>query len=94
MNQDDIEKRPVLPGVRRKEEKIRYVLSLDHEQRLQDWHYHADVPDKERFLTINDATRDLAKMIMTLTPPGRSQSIALTDLESVRMRANQAIVLE
>lgn len=74
--------------------RIRYVLSKKQMERLEGWHYHADTKDPERFKIINNATRDLAKLIMELTPEGRPQSIALTDLETVRMRANQAIVYE
>ncbi len=72
-----------------------YQITEEQQKRLDQWHYHrANVTQSERFEKINNATRDLAKMIMELTPQGRSQSIALTHLEDVRMRANAAIVLD
>jgi hypothetical protein len=85
-----------LKGKTMSEEKkqIRYPLTERQEYRLKDWHYHGNVPDSHRFVLINDATRALARLIMELTPPTRNQSIALTELESVRMRANAAIAVD
>ena len=74
---------------------MKYNITFAQQKRLDQWHYHrANVTQSERFQIINDATRDLAKLLMELTPEGRSQSIALTHLEDVRMRANAAIVLD
>lgn len=54
--------------------------------------YHPPTDDQaERYELINSWTRSYAKLIRDLTPPGREQSLALTALEEVRMRANQAI---
>jgi hypothetical protein len=44
-----------------------------------------------RYKRINDACRDLAELIIDTTPYSREQSLALTALDDVRMRANQAI---
>lgn len=73
---------------------VRYELSGRHEETLEHWHYHGDVEDVARFTKINNTTRDLAEMIMHMTPPGRNQSLALTALEDVRMRANAAIAVD
>lgn len=73
----------------------KYNLDHDQQLRLDKWHYHnPKVSQPERFETINNSTRDLARMIMELTPKGRQQSLALTHLEDVRMRANASIVLD
>jgi len=73
----------------------KYEINPEMQRRLDQWHYHRpNIGQPERFQTINNATRDLARLIMELTPPGRQQSIALTHLEDVRMRANSAIVLD
>jgi hypothetical protein len=41
--------------------------------------------------TINEAVVELAVLIEQLTPASRNQSLALTALEDVSMRANRAI---
>lgn len=74
--------------------KVRYELTAHQKDRLSHWHYHGAVDDTERFKLLNDKTKELAEMIMTMTPPGRNQAIALTDLEMVRMRANAAIAVD
>jgi hypothetical protein len=76
------------------DDKIRYELLDEQKKRLANWHYHGDTKDPERFKLINNKTKELAEMIMMMTPHGRNQSIALTDLESVRMRANAAIAVD
>jgi hypothetical protein len=51
-------------------------------------------PNEERanyHKLINEEVKSLAYRILDLTPEGREQSLALTALEEVRMRANQAI---
>ena len=74
--------------------QVRYPLTEQLKERLAHWHYHGNVDDTERFKLINDKTKELAEMIMVMTPPSRNQSIALTELESVRMRANAAIAVD
>ena len=73
---------------------VRYKLTGAQKERLSHWHYHGNVDDTQRFKLINDKTKELAEMVMTMTPEGRNQSIALTELESVRMRANAAIAVD
>ena len=73
---------------------VRYDLTAHQEERLNHWHYHGIVDDTKRFQQINDKTKELAEMIMRMTPPGRNQALALTDLEMVRMRANAAIAVD
>lgn len=87
--------RRALFGEIKKETSMQYELSTEQQKRLDKWHYHRpNIGQPERFQKINDATRELARMIMELTPPGRQQALALTHLEDVRMRANSAIVLD
>lgn len=44
-----------------------------------------------KYARINLLTKNMAHELVALTPEGREQSLALTALEEVRMRANQAI---
>lgn len=46
---------------------------------------------KEAVATLREHIVALAAQIEELTPPGRNQSLALTALEDVQMRANRAI---
>lgn len=46
---------------------------------------------KEAVAVLRDHIVALAAQIEELTPPGRNQSLALTALEDVQMRANRAI---
>lgn len=72
-----------------------YDINPEQQKRLDQWHYHrANVKQTERFELINKATKELAQILMIYCPPGRSQSLALTHLEDVRMRANASIVLD
>lgn len=73
--------------------EVRYELSRQDQERLDQWHYHGEVPDTQRFVDINDKTRELARFLMRRCPPGRHLSLALTALEDVRMRANAAIAV-
>lgn len=74
---------------------MKYELSANDQHRLEHWHYHrANVSQCARFEEINNATRDVAKLIMERCPPGRQLDLALTHLEDVRMRANASIVLD
>lgn len=47
----------------------------------------------ERYERIRAGARNFAMLIVHLTPPSREQSLALTALEDVVMRANQSIAL-
>lgn len=75
------------------QEVIRYELSEADKKRIEQWHYHGSVPDTQRFKDINDKTRELAKFMMERCPPSRQLSLALTELEMVRMWANAAIAV-
>jgi len=54
--------------------------------------YHAPKPGQpERYQRIRDKAKELALLIVELTPHSREQSIALTELETSVMFANAAI---
>ena len=75
------------------QDKVRYELNEQQKDRLKHWHYHGNVKDTDRFVQINDKTKELAQLIMELTPVSRQQSSALTNLELVRMWGNAAIAV-
>lgn len=58
--------------------------------------YHPPRDDKARdnHAKVSELTLDLALELAELCPEGRQLSLALTDLESVRMRANAAIAVD
>ena len=45
----------------------------------------------ERYIEIRAAAKELAYIIVTVSPPSREQSVALTLLDQVVMEANAAI---
>jgi hypothetical protein len=56
--------------------------------------YHA--PNEKQvgqYARINEATKAYAKVLLEECPSGRELSIALTDLQLVRMTANMAIAV-
>lgn len=54
--------------------------------------YHAPRGDQQpRYAALRDRARELALMIVDLTPISREQSLALTKLEECIMHANSAI---
>lgn len=56
--------------------------------------YHGAGPDQaKRYEFIRARARAFAQVIVTLTPPSREQSLAITALEEAVMRANQAIAV-
>ena len=56
--------------------------------------YHAPKDDQaERYEAIRKAGKEMAWVIFSLTPTSREQSLSITALEEVVMRANQAIAL-
>ena len=70
----------------------KYQLSKEDQARLEEWHYHKPFGDQfERYDLINNATRNLALLIMENCPFSRQRQTALTELEFVRMSANAAI---
>ena len=57
-----------------------------------DFSYHTPKDDQAvRYQAIRDMAKQLAYMILELTPPSREQSSALTRLEEAVMHANAAI---
>lgn len=56
--------------------------------------YHGAGPDQaKRYEFMRARARAFAQVIVTLTPPSREQSLAITALEEAVMRANQAIAV-
>lgn len=54
--------------------------------------YHKPNPDQpERYVSIRAKAKELAELIVTVSPPSREQSVAITELESCVMWANAAI---
>lgn len=54
--------------------------------------YHAPKEDQpQRYVQLRAKAKELAELIVKLTPSSREQSLALTDLESAVMWANSAI---
>lgn len=54
--------------------------------------YHSPQPDQiPRYGELRDAGKTLAVLILTLVPPSREQSVAITRLEEVIMWANKGI---
>lgn len=70
-----------------------YPLSDQDMQDLQNrFTYHAPKADQpERYVKLRDKALELAILIKENTPVGRQQSLALTALEEVTMRANASI---
>lgn len=58
-----------------------------------DFTYHAPVDEEQvrRYALIRAKAKELAKLFVSLVPPGREQSKALTDLEQSVMFANAGI---
>ena len=70
-----------------------YELSVDQEKRLDtDFVYHPSSADQvRRYELIREQARAYAELLMTLCPPSRELSLALTELENTVMWANAAI---
>lgn len=62
-------------------------------QRIErDFTYHAPKPgQQERYQALREKAKELALLIVELTPTSREQSLALTQLEYASMMANAAI---
>lgn len=71
----------------------KYDIDAKMETRLEnDFRYHAPKDDQqERYITIREAAKTLAKVICENSPVSREQSVALTHLDQVVMNANAAI---
>lgn len=70
-----------------------YQIDPIMQKRLDnDYVYHAPKGDQQdRYIMLRDAGKQMAELIVTLTPPSREQSVALTHLDQVIMNANAAI---
>lgn len=70
-----------------------YILTDQDKQDLVNrFTYHTPKPDQpDRYQKLRDQALLLALMIKEQTPVGRQQSLSLTALEEVIMRANAAI---
>lgn len=54
--------------------------------------YHAPKPgQQEKYVELREKAKELALLIVKLTPRSREQSLALTELETASMWANAAI---
>lgn len=54
--------------------------------------YHAPKPgQQERYVSLRDKAKELALLIVELTPASREQSVAITELETAVFWANAAI---
>lgn len=71
----------------------RYPLTPQAEERIeQAFMYHPPKGDQQnRYEYLRWSARDFARSILTMTPPGREQALALTKLEECVMFANAAI---
>lgn len=70
-----------------------YTRKMELLKRVEnDFTYHAPKEDQlNRYTEIREAGRQLATLIVNLTPISREQSLALTLLEQATMMANAAI---
>lgn len=70
-----------------------FGLTPEQEQRLErDYVYHAPKGDQPaRYQVLRNKGKELATLIMTLTPMSREQSVSLTQLDLCLMQANAAI---
>ena len=74
------------------ETKTEYKFSEDQENMLKNWrHLHSHGDQTARYIRLNQATRSLARLLMTLCPDSRSLTVALERLEESRHWATQAI---
>jgi len=70
-----------------------YQIDPIMQKRLDnDYKYHTPINDQQdRYVTLRNAGKQLAELIVTLSPPSREQSVALTHLDQVIMNTNAAI---
>lgn len=66
---------------------------IDNKRLENNFTYHPpkDEDQIERYKRLREAAKTYAQCIMTLTPPSREQSLALTQVEDAVMWANAAI---
>ena len=70
-----------------------YEIKPEQQKRLDnDFTYHKTLAHQPaRYSEIRNEVKNLAHMILCLTPPSREQSLAMTKLEEAVMWANAAI---
>ena len=70
-----------------------YPVSEEMKSRIDnDFTYHPPTADQQkRYPMLREKAKQLAVLIIELTPPSREQSVALTKLDEVAMFANAAI---
>lgn len=74
-------------------EKEQFRAEL-HARVERDFRYHPPHGDQPvRYSRITEACRDLAFLIVDLTPSSREQSLALTAIQEARMWANASIAI-
>lgn len=67
-------------------------LIAQHEQIKRNFTYHPPKEDQQdRYLALREKGKQLAKLIVDITPSSREQSLALTNLEQAIMWANAGI---
>jgi hypothetical protein len=73
--------------------KMKYPIDPKMQKRLDnDYTYHKPFGDQQqRYEEIRESAKNLALVIVEMTPPSREQSVALTLLEQTVMEANAAI---
>lgn len=68
------------------------ITEKQREQIQKSFTYHAPKGDQaERYQALRDKAKEYAELICSLTPEGREQSMALTQLQLANMLANAAI---
>ena len=74
-------------------EEILLTLRESYIARIErDFTYHAPLPGQpERYTQIREKAKELALLIVDVTPQSREQSLALTNLEQTVMWANASI---
>lgn len=69
-----------------------YVPSKEQEEMLRRWrHLHAHGDQTARYIRLNQATRSIARLFITLCPDSTALTVALERLEESRHWATQAI---
>lgn len=70
-----------------------YEINPVIQKRLDnDYMYHPPFgTQQERYEILRNAAKQMAELIITLSPPSREQSVALTHLDELVMNTNAAI---
>lgn len=69
-----------------------YVATEDQEETLKNWrHLHAHGDQTARYIRLNQATRSVARLFITLCPDSKDLDAAIERLEEARHWACRAI---